>query len=214
MHQEFWHKKWETNDIGFHKPAAHQQLKNHFPKLNLAKGSSVLVPLCGKSQDLLWLEEQGYQVVGVEISKIAIESFFAENQRSFVQEGDCYRSKGLEIWCQDFFMLQKQRIHSCQAVYDRAALVALPAPMRNQYVQKITQEAQQNCQYLLVSFSYSQDKVEGPPFSVDRAMVEALYGEYFNIKHLDQTILEDLTPRMKAAGLKSFSEDVYHLTKQ
>ena len=80
MQPEFWHKKWASNQIGFHLPEVNPYLQRHWPELRSRQTARVLVPLCGKSLDLAWLAGRGHQVLGVELSEKAIEDFFSEHQ--------------------------------------------------------------------------------------------------------------------------------------
>ena len=80
MDADFWHARWQENRIGFHLPETHHLLVRYWPVLQTVPGERILVPLCGKSLDMLWLLEQGCRVTGIEISRIAVEAFFAENR--------------------------------------------------------------------------------------------------------------------------------------
>ena len=59
MNPDFWRERWENREIGFHRDAAHPYLTRFWPTLGIAPGSRVFVPLCGKSNDLLWLRPFG-----------------------------------------------------------------------------------------------------------------------------------------------------------
>lgn len=137
MQPEFWHKKWAANQIGFHLPQVNPHLKRFWPALSLEEGTRVLVPLCGKSLDLLWLAHQGHEVLGVELSEKAIEEFFSEHgfDPAISEQGPfkVYRAGSIELWCGDFFELTAGDVADCSALYDRAALIALPAEMRERY---------------------------------------------------------------------------------
>ena len=89
MDPDFWHARWEANQIGFHRDEINVYLERYWPALGLDPGSRVLAPLCGKSLDLLWLREQGHMVTGIELSRIAVQAFFEETESS-----PLYRSKG------------------------------------------------------------------------------------------------------------------------
>lgn len=62
MDANFWHEKWQRREIGFHQPQANPLLVAYFDKLNLAAGSRVLLPLCGKTRDIAWLLDRGFRV--------------------------------------------------------------------------------------------------------------------------------------------------------
>lgn len=184
MNPDFWHEKWTKNQIGFHESDVHPMLSKHFDQLSLRVWDRVFVPLCGKSNDLHWLSTQGYRVVGIELSQLAVETFFAQANIDVIisEKGGCtlYQSESFEIFVGDFFDLSAEMLGVIDATYDRAALVALPVSMRKKYADhlaKITNKAPQ----LLISFDYDQAQMKGPPFSVPAPEIRALYeGVYQN----------------------------------
>ena len=82
MNPEFWQARWQDKRIGFNQPKVNPLLVKYFSVLDLPVGSRVFAPLCGKSIDMRWLLEQGYDVVGVELVESAVEEFFAEQNIS------------------------------------------------------------------------------------------------------------------------------------
>ena len=86
MEHNFWHERWQSNQLGFHQDATNQRLMTYWPQLALAAGSTVLVPLCGKSLDMAWLAAQGHKVLGIELSQIAVDAFFSENKLTVTKE--------------------------------------------------------------------------------------------------------------------------------
>lgn len=215
MQHSFWQERWQQNQIGFHNPEINQHLKHNWSLLNLKPTSKVFVPLCGKSNDLLWLYRQGYQVIGVELSRIAAEAFFTENQLPVVKtkfdEFELFESDGIQIYCGDFFALPVHVLNEISAVYDRASLVALPSEMREQYVSKMKTLLPENTQFLLVTFTYPQHEMQAPPFSVDITEVKRLF-DWCEIKHLYGEEITDKEPHFKARGVSFIQEDVYLIT--
>jgi thiopurine S-methyltransferase len=130
MEPQFWHERWQQNQIGFHQGDINPYLIRYLPKLELPAGSTVFVPLCGKSRDLLWLVEQGMQVVGVELSPIAVETFFREAGMSHekIQQGalERWQADGVTIFCGDFFQLGADDLGEVSAVYDHRWLHCRP----------------------------------------------------------------------------------------
>ena len=169
MDAAFWHKRWEDSRIGFHNSEVHPMLSAHFQVLSVPKDGRVFVPLCGKSLDIHWLLGNGQAVVGVELSPIAIEQLFQELgvEPIVTPVGQCrrYSAQGIDVFVGDLFDLGPEEIGPVHAVYDRAALVALPAPMRVRYVPHVTSLAR-GAPQLLITFDYDQSKVDGPPFSI------------------------------------------------
>ena len=211
MDPNFWHKRWEKNEIGFHQSAVNVLLSDHFSGLSLPQTSRVFVPLCGKTRDIAWLLSQGHRVVGVELSKLAVEELFVDlgvaPKISVQGELLRYSAPGLEIFVGDIFELSGDLLGRVDAIYDRAALVAFPTEMRGRYcahVAAITQLAPQ----FLICFEYDQAVMNGPPFSMDRQKVHDVYGAHYQI--------EPITNRDVAGGLKGkcpAQETVWHLVK-
>jgi thiopurine S-methyltransferase len=72
METEYWLKRWREGRTGWHRPEVMPLLEQHWAALDVPRGSRVLVPLCGKSVDMLWLAQQGMRVLGIDVSPIAI----------------------------------------------------------------------------------------------------------------------------------------------
>lgn len=188
MDPDFWRARWENNQTGFHEGKPNAFLVQHFARLSLAAGARVFVPLCGKTRDISWLLAQGYRVVGAELSRIAVEQLFAELGVAPVVSAagplTRFSAPALDVFMGDIFDLSRAALGPVDAVYDRAALVALPAPLRARYaahVVDITAAAPQ----LLISFAYDQSVMDGPPFSVAPEEARALYGAAYLISQLE-----------------------------
>jgi thiopurine S-methyltransferase len=188
MDANFWHQKWEKNDIGFHNSEANPLLVGHFGELALTRGSRVFLPLCGKTLDITWLLSQGYRVAGAELSKLAIEQLFAglgvEPAISHAGKLQRYSAQDIDIFVGDLFALSADLLGPVDAVYDRAALVALPAAMRDRYtahLMEITGRAPQ----LLISYTYDQRLLEGPPFSISNEEVYRHYDDDYELNLLE-----------------------------
>lgn len=142
MEPAFWQQRWADNQIGFHQAQVNPYLQTYWPQLQLAPGSRVLVPLCGKSLDLAWLAGQGHRVLGVELSRRAVEDFFREHglEAEVRQQGafEVWRSGDVQLWCGDFFALRAEDVADCVGLYDRAAVIALPVQMRARYMQLLS----------------------------------------------------------------------------
>ncbi|UIN54870.1 MULTISPECIES: thiopurine S-methyltransferase [Pseudomonas] len=217
MQPEFWHKKWESNQIGFHQRQVNPYLQRHWPDLAIPAQARVLVPLCGKSLDLLWLAGRGYQVLGVELSEKAVEDFFLEQQLQpqVSEQGDfkIYRAGAIELWCGDFFLLTAADVAGCTALYDRAAVIALPPSMRERYAAHL-QGLLPACRGLLVTLDYDQSQMPGPPFSVDDAEVQRLLGRVWRVEMLEeQDVLGD-SWKFVQAGVTRLEERVYRISGQ
>ena len=193
LDKEFWQKRWRENRIAFHEPRVHDLLKLHFKSLGLRKGDAVFVPLCGKSLDIDWLLTAGVRVVGVEFNKAAIEEVFdrLDMTPTLTTKGKLveYECDGLRIYEGDFFDLTTQQLGKIHAVYDRAALVALPADTRERYAARLSEIT--NCApQLILSYSYDQSQTAGPPFSVPTAVLKKLYANAYNCLSIDSRLIE------------------------
>ncbi len=212
MTPEFWLQRWQENRIGFHQAQINVHLEAYWPGLDVAPGSTVFVPLCGKSLDMLWLAAQGYRVLGVELSPLAVEAFFRENgltpeierQQTFHR----YRCGEIEILCGDFFELQSSDLARIAAVYDRASLIALPPDMRTRYVGKLQSLLPGRRPTLLITLDYPQDERQGPPFAVSEAEVLGLYAGHWQVEKIASRDLRDENTR---AQLSRFEEHVFVL---
>jgi len=217
MEPEFWHKRWSSNQIGFHLPEVNPYLQHFWPQLGVERGSRVLVPLCGKSLDLLWLAHQGYSVLGVELSEKATTDFFLEHQLepSVSEEGvfKVFRAAGIEIRCGDFFALDREDVADCTALYDRAALIALPAPMRERYAAHL-QRILSSGVGLLITLDYNQDEMPGPPFSVGNDEVQRLLGDAWRLEILQEEDVLGESWKFLQAGVTRLDERVYRISSR
>jgi len=187
MDADFWHTKWRSMDIGFHQADGNPLLAAHFNALKLPANGRLFLPLCGKTRDIAWLLQQGYAVVGAELSEVAVQQLFAELglQPSRADFGNCvlYRAAKIDIFVGDIFVLTHLMIGKVDAIYDRAALVALPASLRKLYTSHLIDLAPRAPQ-LLICFEYDQSQMPGPPFAVPEAEVKAHYQQYYGLTRL------------------------------
>ncbi len=216
MEKDFWLERWKNEQIGFHENEANPFLAAYWHELHLQSDNKVFVPLCGKSVDMQWLRSQGHPVIGVELSEKAAQDFFKENGYSATVAKDnkfvCYKANDIEVKCGDFFELSKADLSSVKAVYDRASMVALPLEMRQRYVQHMAKILPSKTQILLITFDYPPAEMQGPPFALSPANVEALYRGCAEIRQLAETDVLQQNPRFKSKGLTRLHESVFLLT--
>jgi thiopurine S-methyltransferase len=216
MKKDFWLERWEKEEIGFHQDEFNPYLRQYWQDLHVARDSVVFVPLCGKSRDMLWLREQGNQVLGVELSAIAVQAFFKENGYApqHVSRGrfDRCEADGVRILCGDFFDLARVDLANVTAVYDRASLIALPPEMRERYVRHLVSILPSATQILLITVEYPQTEMQGPPFSVSPDEVEAVYREHAEVRQLANLDVLEQNPRFQQRGLSRLRENIFLLT--
>ncbi len=188
MDASFWRQRWENNEIAFHQSEANPLLAKHFKELSLAKGSRIFLPLCGKTLDIGWLLSNGYRVAGAELSEIAVQQLFmdlvVEPKISVVGHMHHYSAENIDIFVGDIFNVTGEMLGPVDAIYDRAALVALPEEMRNRYaphLMEITGKAPQ----LLICYEYDQSLTDGPPFSISDAEVRRQYDRDYELSLIE-----------------------------
>lgn len=218
MDEGFWRRRWARNEIGFHLGEVNPYLRRYWSTLG-AVGGRVLVPLCGKSLDMAWLNEQGFSVLGIELSERAVEDFFVEHNldAEISQDGrfTIYRAGTLEIRCGDFFELKADDVAGCQALYDRAALIALPVPMRQRYVQHLAQILAPGCNGLLITLDYPQEQMAGPPFAVSDSEVQQTLGSIWDVELLERLdVLDERNWKFLQRGLTRLEESCYKIGKR
>jgi thiopurine S-methyltransferase len=215
MDQEYWQQKWRSKEIGFDQQLPNKLMQRFFPSLKLPPGSRIFVPLCGKSIDMCWFAEQGYEVIGVEFSALACEAFFNDHSLAVkvteTQDWVKYKSEKITIFCGDFFKLSKQTLGRIDAVYDRAAFVALSEKIRKLYSQRLIQLMDSMTSMLLITTAYDQHEMEGPPFSISEAEVSNHCRPHFNIQKVYSKTLRLIPPHLHAKGLTKATEQTYVL---
>jgi thiopurine S-methyltransferase len=217
LQPDFWHRRWQIGQIGFHQSAVDRHLERYWPDLRLAGGSRVFVPLCGKSLDLLWLQERHESVTGVELSSVALESFCVEHgvpaRRRVLDHFDVYEASNLRLYRGDFFALTPELLGPVSAVYDRAALISWVPEARAAYVEHLATLTGPGTQTLLVTMEYAQSQMAGPPFSVSADEVDRLYAGSHAIQRLSREDILANEPRLRARGVTELHEACYRLTR-
>ena len=179
MDKQYWHAKWQQLDIGFNQTSPNVLLQKFLPQFGLTAGMKIFVPLCGKTVDMLWLLEQGYEVIGVEVSPLACEAFFKEYdiQVTVTQHHDfmVYKNqdKTITLFCGDFFGLNKEILGHIDLIY------------------------------------FHQSQIQGPPFSLGEHEVHALYPPHFTIQQLYNKPIQSIAAHLKTKGLMQAHEQAY-----
>ena len=228
MQQDFWLERWQKGETGFHQEQLNPYLAHFYgdkgAPLEKRQALKVFVPLCGKSVDMLWLAQNGYQVLGNECSEIAVKAFFETHDLEYqiIKEPLFNRyvsvakqaQARIEIVQGDFFDLVTDDLKGVTDIYDRASMIALPDAMRIDYFKKMVELQAEGMRTLLITLTYPQQEMSGPPFSVTEKELNKLYSEKFKIdKLLGKDILAD-EPRFQQRGLSALYETAYKLTRQ
>lgn len=217
MKPRFWLERWQNNRIGFHQAEHNPLLVEFWPALGMAPNTKVFVPLCGKSLDMRWLEAQGHSVLGVELAQLAIENYFDDETGVKTESVDrfvSYRGDRTQIFHGDFFDLTTPLLEGIGAVFDRAALIALPPDMRFRYVDHMLRIIPDGCRILLITLEYDQNLVSGPPHAVHREEVEDLFAHRCEIELIDSFVTSTLPAHFQEQSVRQAVESVYLMTKE
>lgn len=217
MKAQFWHERWESDQLGWHQDAPGELLVHTWTELELASTVPVFVPLCGKSLDMRWLRDRGHPIVGVELSPIACRDFFAEagvrveprTEGAF----DVFEADGFRLLCGDFFDLTADDVADVAGVYDRGSLIALPPEMRRRYAAHATAILPASVRILLLSVEYDPSRMDGPPHSVNRDEIETLFGGDFAIRLLHASEPAAPPPRFVERGLDAMRDTAWLLER-
>ena len=201
---EAWLERWAEGRIGWHQPAGNDSLKQYW-----RPGTRrVLVPLCGKSTDLLWIEAQGNEVTGVELSDIAARAFFDENELEFRQSDGGTRleatDRRITIVCGDYFEFTDDGF---TAHYDRGALAALPASRRKRYAAHTNRLLSTDAFQLVITLEYDQGLADGPPYSIVADEILSYWPTLERIAAYDD--LANCPPKFHKAGIEELREVVW-----
>ncbi len=224
MHSSFWHQCWQEQRIGFHQNKINSYLSKYWPNLNVPENSRVFVPLCGKSLDLCYFPQQRLKVLGNEISTLAVQDFYTEQQlnasKTVISDKNSalgqsvmtlWQSEDIDIICADFFDLKKEQLLDIKAIYDRAALVAFTPEMRRKYVHKMLEILPDKVSMLLLTLDYNEAEKQGPPFSVTQDEVFELYEPYFSIELLEVSEIAPQQRSPRSQNMSYFNERIFLL---
>jgi len=218
MDPSFWQQRWREGRIGFHQDRVTLLLEELWHAVDVPAGACVFVPLAGKSLDMLWLASRGYRVLGVEVSPLAVDQFFSEHHLSPTRReskyGTHYVAAEIELICGDAFALDADVLGTCAGVYDRAALIALPADMRQRYAHQLYARLPSGCRGLLVTLEYPPHQKDGPPFTVDEDEVRRLYARDWSVELLERRDILASQPGFIAEGVTALHTAAYRLRRR
>ena len=136
--KETWAQDWETDNPEFHTDEVNAMLTKHHDEVTRGrKNLRVLVPLCGKSLDMIWLADQGHSVVGVELIRKGIELFFRDNKLTYNEksvslspenQGTVFKNNGKNITlyeCSIFDFSAKIAGGKFDFIWDRGSMTAI-----------------------------------------------------------------------------------------
>jgi thiopurine S-methyltransferase len=218
MEPQFWLERWREARTGFHQNAPTPLLLKHWPAVGAEPGSRVFVPLAGKSLDMAWFASQGYRVLGAELSPLAVSQFFesqgVEPSVDDAADGLHHVAGPIELVQGDVFALDVDAVASCMAVFDRAAIIALPREMRARYVREVYGKLPSGCRGLLITLEYPQQEKAGPPFSVAENEVRSLFEGQWLVTLLERRHILEQQPNFQAEGVTALETVAYRLERR
>ena len=219
MERDFWISRWQEGRTGFHQDRITPLLEVHWNRVEAPDGAHVFVPLAGKSHDMQWLVSQGHPVLGAELSPMAIEQFFAEYAQGepAVQHtayGIEYSAANITMIEGDVFDLDAQRLADCDAVFDRAAIIALPTELRSRYAREVYAQLPTGCRGLMITLEYPQHEKNGPPFAVSETEIRDLFEPQWDVSVLERRDILAREPGFLAEGVTALSTVAYRLVKR
>ncbi len=202
---ENWLERWQEGRIGWHEPEGNASLQKYWT----VSGKRVLVPLCGKTRDLIWLARQDNEVVGVELSELAVRALFDENDIAYsiidgAQTAYVAAEHAITIYCGDYFDFSDGPF---DAYYDRGALVAMPPNLRARYVEHTRSLLAPDAAKLLISLEYDESVATGPPFSVPADEIHSYWPGLERVAAHDD--IDNGPPKFREAGLDEMIEVVW-----
>jgi len=222
MEATYWHDAWNEDRTGFHQDRINKRLSEHWPTLGVASGSTVFVPLCGKSLDMLWLREQGHPILGVELSEKAVAAFFDENalahERLVSSLGVEYRSiddgPPIRLIAGDYFALSASDLQRVGGLYDRASLIAMNDELRLRYAEHLGRLVPGGTVGMLLVIDYDTARMQGPPFAVPATRVHALLDPAFELEEIDRHDGPERLGNLANRGLQTLTEHVFRLARR
>ncbi len=215
MEQVDWESRWTEGRIAFHQDRVSDLLELYSDRIRQPGGTGrVLVPLCGKSLDMVFLSDLAEQVIGVEYVEQAAREFFSERgqvPRVESSPARSYSGGNITIFAADFFSLGAAVLGPVDVVFDRAALVALDPGARRRYASSLVSLLRPGKRVLLITFDYDQAQMGGPPYAVPDQEVGQLFGDGFEIERLETR--DALSDRFRSNGVSRMSESAYLLTR-
>jgi thiopurine S-methyltransferase len=216
MEADYWRQRWEEKNIPFHEGRVNGYLEIYFERLKCKRGDRVFVPLCGKSLDMKWIGDQGCEVLGVELSSIAVTEYFRENESEYRCSPEppfnVYRGGGATLLCGDLFDMGSAHFQGINAIYDRAAYIAFDVDQRRRYAEFFCAMLPESAPVLLLTLEYPQALMDGPPFSVGEAEVRERFAPRYHVVHLETRDIIQKQPRFQERGLPELLAHAFILT--
>jgi thiopurine S-methyltransferase len=217
-----WWDRWQEGRTGFHRPEAdllptryiHALASDTHPN----EKSCILVSICGKSKDLIWLQSYSHQVIGVVLVSQAVDAFLGDNQitptRSSRNPFTVYQHVNLAFLQGNIFQMSSKHLESqpIQAILDLASLITLSGELRKNYVALLRDLVSPNTKMLLVTLTYEEGLTSGLRQSVSENETFELFAFASSSKLLGKRDIFPESSNFQKAGLRWTYEAVYLIT--
>lgn len=210
-----WLQLWREQRIAFHQHVVNPLLARFWPALGLPPHNRVFVPLCGKSLDMLWLAKRGHEVIGIELSPLAVRAFFNENHlhptRRQIEHFTLWQAGRISILCGDYFALRSSDLGHIDTVYDRASLTALPPSIRAEYIAQLRRIIPNTANVFLLTVEDAEaTDSRQQAMGIDREL-SALYAADFEIELAHVESLYETHPEVLDSEAAPVQYKVYRL---
>eukprot|EP01061_Rhynchopus_euleeides_P017456 TRINITY_DN29009_c0_g1_i1.p1 TRINITY_DN29009_c0_g1~~TRINITY_DN29009_c0_g1_i1.p1 ORF type:complete len:251 (+),score=104.53 TRINITY_DN29009_c0_g1_i1:59-754(+) len=185
---EYWNQRWQDGSTGWRNAENEPEgppfadnvsfAEGALEQKVLCEGKSAFVPLCGDSNVVLYLAEQGMTVVGLDGSAIAVQQLKARvaeasedvQKRVHLVEGDFYAFlPGSEMHLGS----TAKNIKQFDFIYDRASFVAIDPARRDEYKSLMEAWTSPGAVYYFEAIQRKPSLVkEGPPHHTPYETVE------------------------------------------
>ena len=196
-----WHAAWRDGQIGWHRDHVSPSLIQHAHHLSLPPGGTLLVPLCGASLDMQWARGQGWHVIGVDLSPIAIETFLTRHAIDHRQDGTCYHADQLTLHATDILSLAANELGTVHAIYDRAAMIALHPELRQRYITHLRTLCPPGTPVLTEVLTYDAEMTQ-PPYSISEDHLTHTLG-FASVRLLESWPVDDIPPRLQNTNARA-----------
>lgn len=203
--EKFW--KSSSDNPSFHVSSPHRTLIKYYNQIFKDDSEKrVFIPLCGKSLDMLYLTDQGHEVVGVEFSDFAVKSFFEDSKLDYTKEAIknfvIWKSKdpakNVTIYQGDFYEVESKTLGFFDVVWDRGSFTAINIDDRELYTDIMFQIMKPSARYLVQVCKYDGSLYGGPPHYVTEHAMKSTFGRKCNFEKLETRIV---APPVFAAGI-------------
>lgn len=199
--KEFWTSVWEEGAIRFHQQNYNAQMMHFFDSIDL-KDKSVLIPLAGKTKDILYFLEKGAHVTAVEFYEGAVIDFFKENHLSYTREGNIFKGQHIHFHACDFFELKTSR--PFDVMYDRASQVVFSKETRDRYYSHVATLIDKKTLLYLGAINHKGPDDYGPPYKISVDEVKKYY-EQMGISLFVESIKKEVpSEKMQSFGILEF----------